>query len=203
MATIKGERIYYVDALHRRFGPIVQISPEEIAISDVAAVKEIHRIGGGFLKSTWYQKFTQEDSSGDERELGLFTIRDAKIHSARRKLFAHGFSKNALSVWEPVIHERVTKAIDGMSKELAAQGKTDVLAWLTFMVRHARSSSSIQLILLHQANDVMSTLAFGHCLNNLELGQVSRERDIDACAMRLTDHPLYRKRSISRIWKRR
>ena len=128
--------MHYVHALHQKYGSIVQIAPDEIAVSDVGAVKEIHRIGSGFLKSSWYGKFTQE-ASGDERDLGIFAMRDPKIHSVRRRLFANAFSKKALLEWEPLIEEKINLAMKGVAAELSTSGSSDILKWFTFLVGDA------------------------------------------------------------------
>jgi hypothetical protein len=51
---MSGRRIFFVDDLHKKYGPVVRIAPTEISIADVAGFKEIHRVGGGYLKSDWY-----------------------------------------------------------------------------------------------------------------------------------------------------
>lgn len=128
--------MYYVDELHQQYGPLVRISPEEVSVSDVKSVKEIHKIGNGFLKAPWYAKFTQESSgSNSQEDLGIFAMRDPKVHSVRRKLFARGFSAKGLEAYEGIIQRKVKMTMDGISRSLQQEGKADILAWLTFMVR--------------------------------------------------------------------
>lgn len=130
----------------------MRISPEEVAISDLASTKEIHRIGGGFLKARWYSKFTQQKQP-EEEEKGVFSMENPKVHAARRKLLAHGFSKAALREWDDVVREKVDMAVRGIEKQFRETGKGDVLAWFTYM-----------------ANDVISTLSFGDSFKSLETG---------------------------------
>ncbi|KAJ5554375.1 hypothetical protein N7513_004334 [Penicillium frequentans] len=105
LATISGNQLYHIHDLHQKYGPIVRISPTEVAIASLPDVKEIHRVGSGFLKTEWYEQFTQ----GRE---GVFNMRDVKKHSQRRKLFARPFSK---------------------TKELTTIGVCDILKWTTFL----------------------------------------------------------------------
>lgn len=119
------------------------LSPDEVSISDLASAKEIHRIGGNFLKAPWYGKFSQEDF--EEVDKGIFSMREPKIHANRRKLFANAFSKNAIVEWEDVIQQKVAMTMAGIRRDVQNKGQANVLNWFTFMVRsfavsrHARS----------------------------------------------------------------
>ena len=54
LAIMSGRRSFFVDDLHKQYGPVVRIAPTEISIASVDGFKEIHRVGGGYLKSDWY-----------------------------------------------------------------------------------------------------------------------------------------------------
>ncbi|KXS94891.1 hypothetical protein AC578_1677 [Pseudocercospora eumusae] len=81
LAVISGRCIKYIDALHKMYGPFVRISPDEIAVNDLKAIKRIHGIGSGFEKSPWY------DTTVAMARPTPFTMTDGKSHAARRKLF--------------------------------------------------------------------------------------------------------------------
>lgn len=49
-AVTGGKRIFYIDALHKKYGPVVRISPEEVAVSDIEAFRQIHAVSGGYTK---------------------------------------------------------------------------------------------------------------------------------------------------------
>jgi hypothetical protein len=53
---MSGQRCFFIDALHKQYGPVVRIAPTEISVADAAGFKEIHKIGGGYVKSSWYGK---------------------------------------------------------------------------------------------------------------------------------------------------
>ncbi|KAL4933240.1 cytochrome P450, partial [Aspergillus undulatus] len=151
LSIITGQRIYFVDALHRRYGRVVRISPDEVSISSLPEFKEIHRVGSPFLKSPWYDKFVNGEVPG------VFNMRDPKQHAARRKLFARAFSKSELrGRWEGVVRSKVRLAVDRIKGELDAEngtGRCDVLKWWTFL-----------------ATDVSGHLMFGEDFGMLELG---------------------------------
>ncbi|KAE9566370.1 hypothetical protein CGMCC3_g17481 [Colletotrichum fructicola] len=148
--TMSGCRIHYVHALHSRYGPIVRISPFQVAVADPEGFTAIHRIGSGFVKTQWYEDF----SGGSGIGIGVFAVTDTKRHAARRKLFARAFSTaNIRQNCESVVREKVVKADDRIKAE-ALNGAADVLHWWLLM-----------------ASDVIGQLAFGESFELLESGK--------------------------------
>lgn len=149
---MSGCRIHYVHALHSRYGPIVRISPFQVAVADPEGFTAIHRIGSGFVKTQWYEDF----SGGSGIGIGVFAMTDTKRHAARRKLFARAFSTaNIRQNCESVVREKVVKAVDRINDE-TMNGSADVLHWWLLM-----------------ASDVIGQLAFGESFELLESGKVS------------------------------
>ncbi|KAH8900670.1 cytochrome P450 [Thozetella sp. PMI_491] len=146
--TIAGRRIHYVDYLHRLYGPVVRIAPDEVDVSDVDAFAKIHRTGAGYLKGPWY------DGIIPGREPGIFVMRDPRQHAARRRLFAQAFSNSALQRnWESEIRSKAEKAVSRIKVDAVA-GDADVLKWWTLM-----------------ATDVIAHLSFGESFGMLDLGK--------------------------------
>ncbi|GAB7356749.1 hypothetical protein MBLNU459_g7651t1 [Dothideomycetes sp. NU459] len=147
-AVTGGRRIFYIDDLHKKYGPIVRITPTEVAVSDVAAFKQIHAVSSKFTKDIWYEKLTNFP------RLSVFTMRNQREHGQRRKLFAKGFSKTYLREhWEPTVKDRATLAVMKI-KQNALSGTADLMKWWTFM-----------------ATDIVGCLGFGESFGMLELGQ--------------------------------
>ncbi|KAK2054489.1 cytochrome P450 [Colletotrichum caudatum] len=148
--TLRARRLHYIHSLHRRYGPVVRISPYQVAVADPDAFVAIHRIGSGFRKSPFYEDFTGPAGIG----IGLFSMTDPKRHAARRKLFARAFSKTSVRQnCEPVVREKVRRAV-GRIKAEAAHGPSDILHWWLLM-----------------ASDVIGQLSFGESFELLETGQ--------------------------------
>jgi cytochrome P450 len=148
--------------LHARYGSVVRISPDEVAISDPEGLATIHRIGSGFRKTDWYTKFTAQPEKGADFKGTIFTMTEPKVHAARRRLFARPFSRTFLMQhWHDTVREMTRFAVRRM-KETAAgnDGKLDVLQWWTFMTM-----------------DVSGRLMFGHDFDNLSRGTVSFQPD--------------------------
>lgn len=66
-------------------GPIVRIAPDEVSISDPAALKLIYAVNAGFTKTDFYTPFAAHISPNED----LFTQRDEKLHAQRRR-FVNG-----------------------------------------------------------------------------------------------------------------
>ncbi|KAI1856947.1 uncharacterized protein JN550_013549 [Neoarthrinium moseri] len=139
--------------MHQKYGPIVRISPEEVAIADPAAFQEIHRIGSGYLKSPWYSSFRAGDSAD------VFSMRDPHDHAQRRRLLAPLFSNSAIMQnWDAVIVDKISVAVNKMKDQLSRDGQIDVFKWWTLMTA-----------------DVISHLAFGESFGMLEQGEKTSE----------------------------
>lgn len=146
--VITGNRCHYIHRLHQEYGPIVRISPTEIAVADLESCQKIHKVNSGFLKTVWYEKLNNQSRNG------IFAMTNPHEHAARRKLFAQAFSKtNLRTSWESVVVEKVKTAVASMLRE-ALQGETDMLKWWTFM-----------------ATDVSGHLMFGESFRMLEMGK--------------------------------
>ncbi|KAH7395401.1 cytochrome P450 [Phaeosphaeria sp. MPI-PUGE-AT-0046c] len=144
---ITGRRIHYVDSLHQKYGSVVRIAPDEVAVCDLEGYANIHKIGGGFLKSPWYETLVA-------REPGIFAQRDPHLHAGRRRLFAQAFSNSGLQRnWATEIHEKTRLAVTKIKADALAS-EADILKWWTLM-----------------ATDVIAHLAFGESFNMLELGK--------------------------------
>ncbi|KAL1618476.1 putative cytochrome p450 monooxygenase [Diplodia seriata] len=149
-AVTSGRRIFHIDDLHRAYGPIVRISPTEVAVGgDVTAFKQIHNVQSKFAKDLWYEALTNFP------RLSVFTMRDQRQHAARRRLFARAFGKGFLRErWEPAVRDKCAAAVRRVREEAAATGKADLMKWWTFM-----------------AADIVGVLGFGESFGMLEAGR--------------------------------
>lgn len=111
-AVTGGRRIFYIDDLHRDYGPVLRISPTEVAVSDIEGFKQIRAVSSKFTKDIWYEKLTNFPRHS------VFTMRNPKDHAQRRKLFARGFSETYLREhWEGVIKEICQLAVENIKRE--------------------------------------------------------------------------------------
>jgi cytochrome P450 len=150
--TLSGRRIFYVDDLHKTYGDVVRIGPDEVAISDIVGVSQIHRAGSGFLKSKFYTSLTPT------REPGIFAMQIPQHHAARRKLFSRAFSNSSLrNNWEAEIRRKTILAVDKIEQTARTERQgVDIMKWWTLM-----------------ATDMITHLSFGESFAMLEQGKVS------------------------------
>ncbi|KAF4301348.1 Cytochrome P450 [Botryosphaeria dothidea] len=154
-ATIKGRRMYFIEALHKKYGDMVLIAPNQVDCNSPTMFREIHRHGNGFRKAAWYRKFAGYKDV--EERNSLFIMEDPKTHATRRKLMARAFSKSEIRKhWEVEIKQKVEFAVRQMEKDAKEHpdGEVDVQKWWTLM-----------------AADVISRIAFGESFNLLLAGQ--------------------------------
>ncbi|KAL2351032.1 cytochrome P450 [Cryomyces antarcticus] len=143
LQVLRGRRIQYIHGLHQRYGHYVRISPSEVSVSDLDGFRTIHRIGSGFNKSEWYQRFNKSPHPG------VFAMTDPKQHATRRRLFAQSFSKSSILTFEMVVRQRIDLAVAKIKRD-AEQGSADILKWFTFMATDVSAVLALHYITLHE-----------------------------------------------------
>jgi cytochrome P450 len=151
---LTGRRMFYIDDLHQMYGSVVRITPTEVAVADMAGVTQIHKIGSGFLKSSFYDLLVPSASETP----GLFAMRDPHAHGIRRKFFARPFSNTSLKThWEQEVRRKAELAVQKIREDASsAQNGADILKWWTLM-----------------ATDVIAHISFGESFHMIETGKVS------------------------------
>lgn len=148
-AVVTGQRIFYIDGLHKKYGSVVRLSPNEVAVADLDAFKEIHKIGTKYMKSDWYLRLANFPKAG------VFTMLDPREHGPRRKLLSRSFSRTYLvENWEHKVREKALLAVNKIKAD-AMSGTADVYNWWMLL-----------------ASDVSAHLAFGESFGMLETGHV-------------------------------
>ncbi|CAO1627160.1 unnamed protein product [Parajaminaea phylloscopi] len=93
-------------ALHRRYGPLVRIGPTHVSVASPVDIKSIYAQGTLFLKTPWYNLFT-------ERGQGVvFNIQDKTLHRNRRRIVSHAFSPAASRTLAPFIRRKALAILD-------------------------------------------------------------------------------------------
>ena len=55
-----GNRRIYVHKLHKKYGPVIRLGPNEVSFTSLEAMKEIYTSGGsGYDKTEFYTLFMQ------------------------------------------------------------------------------------------------------------------------------------------------
>ncbi|KUM64030.1 hypothetical protein ACN42_g3076 [Penicillium freii] len=108
-----------VHRLHKIYGPVVRLSPNELSFTSLDAIKEIYASGGsGYDKTEYYDLFRQFKIKT------MFSTLLKDEHSKRKRIFADRYAMTNIMKEKPmaVIHERamtfVSKCVEAGQKSV-------------------------------------------------------------------------------------
>ncbi|KAL3426506.1 averantin oxidoreductase [Phlyctema vagabunda] len=117
--------------LHDQYGPVVRVSPEELAFVRPSAFKDIYG----------HKKAGQPELAKDKKyysamgEPTLLNSPDMAYHSHLRRMLAPGFSDSSLRKQEAVIQEYLKILIKKLEEQSrSGHGTTDLVQWFNFYV---------------------------------------------------------------------
>lgn len=141
----------YASLLTVRFkGTVVRTNPEEVDVSEIQAVRSIHSVKAGYLKSSFYTNLT------GRAQQSVFSATDPEFHRHRRRLLSMPLSESALKTLEPIVRSKASLAVQRIGEEMESRGAADVFKWFLFY-----------------STDVIGELSFGESFRMLEIGKVS------------------------------
>ncbi|WPH04488.1 Hypothetical protein R9X50_00737900 [Acrodontium crateriforme] len=94
--------------LHNKHGELVRTGPNEVSVSNLAAIKTIYGAGTKFRKSDWYSVWQ------GHRKFDLFAERNESIHSEQRRLVSRTYAMGSLRDMEQYVDNAVTVFMDCM-----------------------------------------------------------------------------------------
>lgn len=117
-----------VNALHKKHGPFVRLSPTHISIADPRALPHVYGRGATALpKSPFYHTFVDADTPS------VFSATDPALHAQKTKLISPALSTKALSEFVPMIEGTVAmwvEKLDSVAGEGVKFGEEfSVLGW--------------------------------------------------------------------------
>ncbi|KAF4843577.1 Cytochrome P450 monooxygenase [Colletotrichum siamense] len=145
---------HHLDELkwHTKYGKIVRVAPNLVAISDVDEINQIYGIGTKFIKSPFYDLSAVYDEEGLVPD--PFVIRhDKGLHSRMKRNAANAYSMNGLVQFEPWINTVMDRLVAILDKN-ASSGTVCDLGNLLKMF----------------AMDAVCTLTMGRDLSYMEKG---------------------------------
>lgn len=112
-----GQFLFKIQDLHQLYGPIIRIGPNEIHINDPEFYDQIYSLQGRWDKDpAFVNQFDNTDSA--------FGTIHHDVHRIRRRAFQNFFSKQKITLLEPLIQSIVSKlcwrleAYTGTGKEV-------------------------------------------------------------------------------------
>nr|UYM26528.1 cytochrome P450 [Talaromyces wortmannii] len=100
----QGAYIYEIEKMHKEYGPIVRINPEELSLHDPAFYDEIYCVSSK-RRTDNYNHF----GKGIDFDGSHFLTTKHDHHRRRRKPLEPYFSRGGVKSLEPILHEAVQK----------------------------------------------------------------------------------------------
>ncbi|PNS18602.1 Isotrichodermin C-15 hydroxylase [Sphaceloma murrayae] len=123
--VMAGQRDFYIDHLHQKYGQTVRTTPTEADFMDAESFKKIHHVSSKFIKDPWYEavNFLPRPS--------IFNTRDPKDHGERRRVLAKNFTVAHLRThFDPMVRELCASAVEKIVLRGQRDGETDLLDWV-------------------------------------------------------------------------
>jgi len=117
-----NRRASVVDALHKKYGPVVRLSPNELSFACREAVRPIYGHQTTCIKAPVYEIFGRPSS---------FLMRDVREHRQRQRRIAHIFSVTSLRQMEPLVQSVIDRTVNTI--EMRASNAVDTLHWCRMM----------------------------------------------------------------------
>ncbi|KAF2177134.1 cytochrome P450 [Zopfia rhizophila CBS 207.26] len=105
---LAGKRAKTVHGLHAKYGPVVQLSPEEVSFNTSPVINQLYSLHTEFLKAPWYKRITQG---------GVFNKTNITIHQHQQKMLNHAFSQSSINNIKPIMREQMQKLIKRIKKK--------------------------------------------------------------------------------------
>ena len=130
LSVLRGHNHLDLTALHERYGPVLRISPNELAFNTPQAFRDIYgaRPGGCLAKD---RSHYLPPANGVDH---LVCAVDHAVHARQRRLLAHAFSERALRDQEGLIRYYVDTLIWKLRAEIVKQESpyVDIKNWMNY-----------------------------------------------------------------------
>lgn len=130
LSVLRGRHHLDILALHEQYGPVIRISPKELAFNTPQAFRDIYgaRPGGCFAKD---QSHYLPPANGVDH---LVCAVDNAVHARQRRLLAHAFSDRALRDQEGLIRGYVNTMVGKLRAEITRKKspRVDISNWMNY-----------------------------------------------------------------------
>lgn len=121
----RGNRMNWIIEQHKRYGPVVRISPSKVCVASQDGIKQIY--SNKSSKSDVYNTFRYHDV---KMCIGLLDVKSAH---QRRKGLLPAFSRQNLLEMEPVIRLHLQKFLVWLQKFDESKQSVDVFKWFRYL----------------------------------------------------------------------
>ncbi|CAH0024953.1 unnamed protein product [Clonostachys rhizophaga] len=145
----KGDWHTTLDALHKRYGPVVRYGPNDVAFTSAEAFKKIY--GSKIATERTFEKDPRMYKK--RRPESHILNANNEDHRRFRKLLSHAFSEKALREQGDIIQHYVDMFISQLTDQARAGNTIDMVSWFNFATF-----------------DLIGDLAFGQSFGGLDNG---------------------------------
>lgn len=126
-ALLRGTVVQDIEKLHRRYGPVIRIAPDEVTFAQPEAWTDILRVDHPpFLKDpVWWGAQPGLHES-------LMTAIHPESHARIRKLLAPAFTTRALKAQEPILHQYVNLLVERLWNHATREPLINIAPWFNF-----------------------------------------------------------------------
>jgi cytochrome P450 len=137
--TLQGRLPFRTKELHDKYGPIVRLSPNELAFNSATAFYDIygHKNGRVDLSKHPIHVGAVDPMPGVQ----TISMADNTNHSRQRKALSYGFSKKALWAQEEIVQDFVDKLMANFHAFESKNEAFDIVKWLNFITFDVRISN--------------------------------------------------------------
>ena len=123
--SLQGRRVMWIMQQHMKYGPVIRIAPNKVAVSADEGIKMIY--SNKAAKSHAYDAFRFKDV---KMCIGLLDMKEAHT---RRKALLPAFSRQNLIEMEPVIRRHLERFLDWLVKFDQEGVAVDVFKWYRYL----------------------------------------------------------------------
>ncbi|KAK1975068.1 pisatin demethylase [Colletotrichum cereale] len=155
--TYSGKQYWVHRELHRKYGPLVRIGPNEIMTDDPEIIKKISSARSSYHRGGWYTtgRFNPYHDN-------MFSLLDPASHSKAKSRTAAAYGGRDVPAVEPGVDDQVNTLVDLIRKKYASPA-ADL----------PRPLLDLGPLSCYFTMDVITRLAFGH-----EFGYLKEETDL-------------------------
>ncbi|KAL0930039.1 cytochrome P450 4A10 [Colletotrichum truncatum] len=148
----------HIRELHRKLGPLVRISPNEVSVDDVDANNVIYSQNNPWVKPAYhYEAFRSSP------QYSIFTELDPFTHTAHARLLTPAFSQTRVTAPDAqrLVWDKCNAMVQGIRKHLTGEQSREN--------GFSKSTTTVGLnsVFRSFALDVVTTWTFGHCADSL------------------------------------
>ncbi|SPO07488.1 related to pisatin demethylase cytochrome P450 [Cephalotrichum gorgonifer] len=113
-------------ALHKRYGPIVRIAPNEVSLASPEAARALLSAGKRFYKTNFYAVFPPPENPD------IFTEVREDVHAQKKKVANVPYSMAAMQQLSPFINDTIELLMTKLDGFAHGEGKVDLGDWLHY-----------------------------------------------------------------------